>query len=160
MKARSVAERIATKYVVDEQSGCWLWTGATVAGYGVVWVNETKRAARAHRVMYELKVGPIPDGMTLDHLCRTPACINPAHMDPCTAGENASRSPDAPYHVKARATHCAQGHEFTPENTAIHHGRRSCRKCVAAGARRRRAKARAAQTTCPNASAHRRTRRN
>jgi hypothetical protein len=112
-------------------SGCWLWTSAIDDnGYPVFWVDEKHRAARAYRLSYEALVGPIPDGLTLDHLCRVKLCVNPRHLDPCTKGENAKRSPDAPYHVKARYTHCEKGHEFTAANTIIHHGRRECRICT------------------------------
>lgn len=71
---------------------CWLWTGANANGYGAIWGSERSRAKRAHRVAYELLVGPIPDGLTLDHLCRNTRCVNPKHLEPCTAAENARRA--------------------------------------------------------------------
>ena len=116
---------------------CWPWKGAKNAGYGVLWVSASIRAARAHRVAYQLEVGPVPSGMTLDHLCRNRGCVNPRHLDPCSFGENARRSPLAPYNVKAAWTHCAKGHEFTVANTSIHHGRRRCKTCATAYARSR-----------------------
>lgn len=139
---RPLATRFWEK--VQKTDSCWLWTGATIRGYGVIWENERKRAARAHRVAWELLRGPIPDGLTLDHLCRTTLCVNPDHLEPCGAGENARRSPLAPYNVKARATHCKRGHVFDGANTSRHHGRRECRACT-----RDRARQRAA--TCPKA---------
>jgi hypothetical protein len=84
----------------------------------------------AHRLAYELLVGPIPDGLTLDHLCRTRNCINPWHLEPCTLKENQLRSPV----INANKTHCRNGHEYTEENTR-HYVRkggakmRTCRKC-------------------------------
>lgn len=127
--ARPLWERFWPK--VDASGDCWLWTGAQDRGYGLVWVNERIRAARAHRVSYELLVGPIPEGMTVDHLCRVTLCVNPDHMDFCGKGQNAARSPNAPYWRKKRQTHCKRGHEFTPENTRpIRNGTgRSCREC-------------------------------
>lgn len=146
---RTLAQRFWAK--VDrpaDTTACWLWTGATDgAGYGRFWVDERRRAAAAHRVAYELLVGPITPGLTLDHLCRVKGCVNPAHLEQCTAGENARRAPSAPYHVKAAQTHCLRGHEFTPANTAIHHGRRECRACAAMRERARIARRRSEVTS-------------
>lgn len=107
---------------------CWLWTGRTSdKGYGRFWVPP--RELMAHRVAYELEVGPIPEGLTLDHLCRVRNCVNPAHLEPVTAGENVLRG-EGPTARHARQTHCKHGHEFTEENTLIEpHGARSCRAC-------------------------------
>lgn len=71
-------------------SGCWIWTGAlTTNGYGQVrWGDRT---LRAYRLVYELLVGPIPDGLQLDHLCRNRRCVNPAHLEPVTQWENWAR---------------------------------------------------------------------
>lgn len=78
---RSLRERFSEKYRIDERTGCWLWTGAVEGGgYGVIWVNETRRAGRAHRVSHELHVGPIPDGAFVCHSCDTPRCVNPDHL--------------------------------------------------------------------------------
>jgi hypothetical protein len=83
----------------------------------------------AHRVSYELFKGPIPDGLQIDHLCRTTACVNPAHLEAVTQLENARRA-------SAEITHCKNGHEYTLETTyRDRHGWRSCRVCSAAAAR-------------------------
>ncbi len=73
--------------------GCWDWQGLRVRGYGVMHctVNSRKTTIRAHRYAYELIVGPIPEGLTIDHLCRNPACVNPAHLEPVTIAENLRR---------------------------------------------------------------------
>lgn len=93
------------KYAITE-SGCWEWAAARQTnGYGSVWIGNG-RTALAHRVAYEALVGPIPDGLTIDHLCRNKACINPAHMEPVTAVENIQRA------HQAVAT-CKAGHPLT-----------------------------------------------
>lgn len=124
---------------VDKQpGGCWLWTSAKDRdGYGLFWFDKRYRSIRAHRLAYALIVGAIPYGYTLDHECRNKGCVNPAHLDPCTFGENAARSPNAPYNVKARQTHCKRGHEFTPENTRRRGNRRSCIACAKLYAKKR-----------------------
>lgn len=71
---------------------CWLWTGTIRPdGYGQVTVG--RKQQRAHRLVYELLVGPIPEGLTLDHLCRNPPCVNPDHLEPVTLKINIERSP-------------------------------------------------------------------
>lgn len=123
--------RFWEKVSPEPNTGCWLWTSALeFGGYPILWIGDGN-SARAHRYAYEQLRGPIPAGLTLDHLCRVRSCVNPAHLDPCTAGENARRSPNAPYNVRARQTHCKRGHAFDERNTAIHNGRRECRACCA-----------------------------
>ena len=108
--------------------GCWEWQRArSAAGYGVLRIKQKNHYA--HRLMYEKLVGPIPDGLTIDHLCRNRGCLNPAHLEVVTGGENTLRG-DGPTARHARQTHCVHGHEFTPENTRIsRRGNRVCRTC-------------------------------
>jgi hypothetical protein len=107
---------------------CWPWKGGTKQGYGQIMV--ARKAKRAHRVAYELTVGPIPEGLTLDHLCRNRACCNPKHLEPVTNRENVLRGV-GPSAEAARKTHCPQGHEYTPENVYQRPGKpdRSCLTC-------------------------------
>lgn len=125
---RSTHERFAAKYTVDE-SGCWLWTASTVNnGYGRFRIGGESRLA--HRVSYELHVGPIPEGLQLDHLCRVRDCVNPAHLEPVTASVNIRRgTSSAAEHAKQ--SHCIHGHLFDEANTYIWSGNnsRSCRRC-------------------------------
>ena len=103
-------------------------TSINEGGYGMFYVDG--RRFRAHRWIYEQEVGPIPDGLVLDHLCRNPACVNTAHLEAVTQAENKRRSND-PSAVNARKTHCKYGHEFTPENTTWYRNgtSRSCNEC-------------------------------
>lgn len=71
--------------------GCWEWQGLKNAkGYGELFVE--KKHLKAHRVAYELLVGPIPEGLTIDHLCRNTGCVNPEHLEPVTNQENRRRA--------------------------------------------------------------------
>lgn len=124
--------RFAAK-VEFSDTGCWLWQGAAGPnGYGGVRVNG--RQLSAHRRSYELLVGPIPDGLELDHLCRTRTCVNPDHLEPVTHQENVLRG-DAPSAHNARKTHCKKGHAFDEANTRWRTGAKAgrvCRACVRA----------------------------
>lgn len=137
-------ERITQHVIVDPVTDCWLWQGAKIRGrYGVVGVNYKKMLA--HRQSYLDFVGPIPDGMHLDHLCGNPSCVNPLHLEPVTQAENNARA-GALGRMDRRSmnTHCKHGHEYTLKNTRItKEGWRECRVCFAAKARRKAARKRA-----------------
>ncbi len=100
----TLKERFMLNVQVDEGTGCWLWTASRGrSGYGQIQIGRKSRnghnsPALAHRVSYELFVGPIPEGLQLDHLCETRACVNPDHLEPVTNQENARR-----YHAKKAA---------------------------------------------------------
>ena len=117
---------------VEKTDGCWLWRGCLSSNrYGRAYVGPKRCGYPAHRVAYELVRGPIPDGLPLDHLCRTPRCVNPDHLEPVTHRENMLRGV-SPMALKAHQTHCKHGHELTEENTIRRPSRpvsRECRAC-------------------------------
>jgi len=125
---RPLAERLWEKIDLRGSDECWLWLAAKSDGYGKISTAAPRRTLRAHRVAYELLVGPVPDGLQLDHLCRNRACCNPAHMEPVTRRENLVRGEG--FAAKcAAATHCPHGHPYDEENTYRCRKGRHCRAC-------------------------------
>ena len=106
---------------------CWLWEGTrSPNGYGSIQVGYTQLA---HRVAYELLIGPIPEGLTLDHLCRVRACVNPKHLEPVSVRENILRGVGLAA-MNVLKTHCPQGHTYDILNTYFYpDGKRACRTC-------------------------------
>ncbi len=140
--------RFDVKWTPEPNTGCWLWFGAACSrGYGCFAVTSTRnnlRVAAAHRVAYLLNVGPIAPGMTLDHLCRNPACVNPSHMEQVTIEENVAR---ANRHRQLISV-CMHGHSLGGSNLYVNpHGRRTCRACRNAS-KQRLALLRAASAEC------------
>lgn len=121
--------------VVAGPNGCWIWTGSkTDEGYGRFNVGGRNSTVGAHRWAWRQVHGEIPDGLELDHLCRTPSCVRPDHLEPVTRQENCQRS-------AVIKTHCPQGHPYTDENTVRRpEGWRHCRICRRDECRRRRRK--------------------
>lgn len=120
---RLLFERIA--YSAD----CWEFTGCRDArGYGRI--GRDGKTVLAHRAVYELLVGPIPDGLELDHLCRNPPCCNPDHLDPVTHAENVRRG-RAGY---APTDRCKYGHDLNDPANVYRHTRgmkgRKCKPCA------------------------------
>jgi hypothetical protein len=114
-------------------TGCWLWT-AHIQKHGYGCFQYDRKCCLAHRVSYTLFVGPIPEGLTIDHACRVRNCVNPAHLRPMTNAENILIGV-GPSAIHAKKTHCPQGHAYTPENTYVFEGSRSCKTCHHARAR-------------------------
>lgn len=137
----SAVDRFAEKVALTD-SGCIEWVASvTNGGYGTFHSGGPRGSVVAHRWSYEYHVGPIPDGLYLDHLCRNRLCVNPDHLEPVTQRENLMRS-DSPAALAARRTHCPQGHPYAGDNAFLDQGKRKCRTCVrrrnAEAARRRR----------------------
>lgn len=115
---------------------CWEWTAAkTSGGYGQFWVKPYRVVA--HRFSYEQLVGPIPQGLQLDHLCRNRACVNPQHLEPVTQQVNIWRGFSIATQNRLK-THCPHGHPYSVENTYIHpkNSGRICRACARERSRR------------------------
>jgi hypothetical protein len=111
---------------IDFTETCWLWIGGcNKKGYGNFKIE--KRQTKAHRVSYEWFIGPIPEGLELDHLCRVRNCVYPLDLEPVTHLENVRRGVG---NQNLNKTHCKHGHEFTEVNTYIRpEGKRNCRTC-------------------------------
>lgn len=88
-------EPLEKRYAIEDrgyETPCWIWQRTlTGKGYGMMWDPNRKRLVPAHRYFYEHFVGPIPEGLHFDHLCRVHACVNPSHGEPVTTGENQRR---------------------------------------------------------------------
>lgn len=93
------------------------------------YVDGKRKTMRAHRAAYIEFREPIPDGLTIDHLCRNTGCVNPSHMEAVTAKINVLRG-ETITGINSRKTHCLRGHEFTEANTYIaKKGSRVCKAC-------------------------------
>lgn len=115
--------------------GCWIWQGVkTYDGYGRIpfkrETDGTRYRVATHRLSYMIHVGPIPEGLVMDHLCRVPPCCNPEHLEPVTSWENTLRGTNQ-VAVNARMTHCGDGHPLAGENLYIKpkRGDRACLIC-------------------------------
>lgn len=126
-KSRPWMERFFEK-VRPRPDDCWLWTACkNKAGYGVFSCN--LKANLAHKFLYEKLVEAVPDGLELDHLCRSPACVNPEHLEPVSSQENILRGVGFAAKNKAK-THCPLGHPYEEGNIYWDRGARKCRTCT------------------------------
>lgn len=124
-----IRTRLILAVVVDPVTECWLWQKSrNDQGYGQLHFDGALRSA--HIVSYQVFVGPVPDGLTLDHTCRNTSCINPDHLEPVTMRENILRG-TCPAANQARQTHCKRGHPLFGANLYLEkNGRRRCRACM------------------------------
>lgn len=130
-------EKIERYSIPVPVTGCWLWEGGiSFKGYGAVYVPGVGTRP-AHRASYEAFVGPIPEGLHIDHLCRVRCCVNPAHLEPVTPRENVLRGV-----VGCRDVCRRGGHPMTGHNVIAEGDRRRCRACLRARERRVRARIR------------------
>lgn len=123
-----------------KDTGCWEWIGSLSNGYGAFHVPGTKsEVIRAHEFSYRFFVGPIPEGLELDHLCHNPKCVNPKHLEPVTHQENMVRGLSFNTNRgNCMKTQCVHGHEFNESNTYISKdGHRHCKVCITNRARER-----------------------
>lgn len=126
-----IPEHWLEQIAFEPNTGCWLWTGYLKRGYASAKIKGRQRFV--HRVLYEKANGPIPDGLMSDHLCRTPCCVNPGHIEPVTNSVNQLRGNNVLVrnHPNLRKTHCAKGHPFSGDNLRIESsGKRRCLICL------------------------------
>lgn len=145
----------------QDRDSCWLWRGLkNPKGYGRCRVGE-RHEVQAHRVGYILERGEIPEGKTLDHICRERGCVNPWHLEPVTNQENIRRGEWVQRSLRHKAalaigracgyrvpraqgrsrkprtplTHCKRGHELVGDNVKVQRVKgqpsRVCRQCCA-----------------------------
>jgi hypothetical protein len=120
----TIEERLWSK--VDKTGECWLWTGPLhPLGYARIQVDGER--VYVHRYSYELAKGPIPYGLTIDHLCRVRHCVKPNHLEAVTLAENLRRSPTQVTTVNARKDRCIRGHKFSGRDKR---GWRVCNQCI------------------------------
>ena len=123
---KTIAEALEVYISPEPNSGCFLWTGqCNRKGYGVI--SAERKTQAAHRASYEFYVNKIPDGLQLDHLCRTRCCVNPRHLEPVTLQENVRRGEVGRLH--RNKTHCPKGHPYDKDNTGKSNGERYCKEC-------------------------------
>lgn len=125
----NLPDKFTDKFTINDE-GCWIWNAWTNKyGYGRFHFDGTKQYV--HRIAYKVLIGPIPDGLVLDHLCRVRNCCNPQHLEPVTNAENSQRG----INYNRDKTHCPQGHEYSVENTYTYirktgNVNRKCRTCM------------------------------
>lgn len=121
--------RIENKINKQGPNGCWLWMG-TIGNLGYGKTEIKGKTCLVHRVVYQHLVGPIPDGLQLDHLCRTRSCVNPKHLEAVTCKTNIQRGNTGKDNQHKGKTHCKHGHLFDEANTRINSkGFRFCIEC-------------------------------
>jgi hypothetical protein len=121
--------------LTDRSGECWLWLGRkNPKGYGQMAIDKRQRSV--HRVSYETFVGPIPEGLEIDHLCRVRHCVNPAHLEPVTSRENKRRAAAATGLVAGKriggmqvGDTCDNGHLVSGDNVAMRRGLVCCLTC-------------------------------
>jgi hypothetical protein len=134
-RAKAPEARFWAKVDKNAASGCWIWTGAIAdTGYGIFNFGASG-TSNTHRISYRWLVGPIPDGMHLDHLCRVRACCNPAHLEPVAPVENSRRGKMIGYDHPNAPTTCGRGHDWAVWPPYLAHRAdgtvtRRCRPCA------------------------------
>ena len=129
--SRPLMERFWEK--IEKTERCWNWKGHKNDGYGRIGSGgHSGKQLSAHRLAYEILIGPIPEGLQVDHLCRNRACVNPHHMELVTIKENIMRGM-APAAQNKRKTFCIRGHPLNSDNLVegvlLRTGKRKCKIC-------------------------------
>ena len=138
----SDADRFWSKVDAGAEDSCWHWTGSRhERGYGLFRVGSrtdgSARLVRAHRLAYELTIGPIPDGLVIDHVCMNPPCVNPTHLEAVTQAENMRR-------FAAKRSACQNGHPWTDDSFVVTgQGHRTCAVCLSSSRARAKERRRA-----------------
>jgi len=125
-----------------EIGDCWTYTGKSRRGRGYNYggIKHEGKTYAAHRLVWTLLVGPIPDGLVMDHLCKNTPCCNPDHLEPVTQAENIRRGATGKHQTRPNLdkTHCPHGHPYSGDNRRFNpSGSRRCRTCSNAEARAR-----------------------
>jgi len=136
LRPRPAIDRVLDK-VVAGPNNCIVYVGGlNPHGYGSVVVGSradgSRRKAQVHRVVYEALVGPIPEGLELDHVCSRRNCVSPQHLEPVTRAENVRRSAERGRmgETNRSKTRCPAGHPYDDQNTYERPaGGRNCREC-------------------------------
>lgn len=120
-------QRFLNKITIDENDH-WIWHGSKTGTYGQYGgFRYEGKLQQSHRAIWKMRIGPIPDGMTIDHECKVTLCQNTDHMKLVTRGENSNLG-DGPTGLNSRKTECAHGHG--PYDYVSPKGFRSCRYCA------------------------------
>lgn len=130
---------------LEKTSTCWIWKGAIWGHHGPQYGRISYRGAwvQAHRFSYELLVGPIPKGLTIDHVCKNTLCVNPLHLRPLSLADNIRRGVGTgTENWNGRKTQCPRGHPYSGENLYIGKSpdgyiRRFCKTCQKEYAKRK-----------------------
>lgn len=124
---QKLPQRIQKKIRIDPD-GCWRWLGIRHQGYGWTRAPHSGPMSNAHRVVYEMVFGTLPQGLHVDHLCRVKECVNPDHLEAVSPRVNILRGEGIPA-KNARKTHCLRGHPLSGANLYVYKGGRWCREC-------------------------------
>ena len=132
MSAPLPLSALLAKASPEPNTGCWLWADRSDNGRGYGRLKRHAKRYQAHRLFYELLVGPIPDGHELDHKCRVTFCVNPDHMEPVLHRVNVQRGVTGAVNTRRQRskTHCPFGHAYEGYNLIVRKsGARGCREC-------------------------------
>jgi hypothetical protein len=141
-EAMNRIDNFVKRVEIDHESGCWNWMGSkngnTEYGKFSYRVGGQTFHPTAHRFCWETFVGPIPEGLEIDHLCGNKLCVNPDHLEPVTHAENCRRRNTSKHigEFHRAKTHCPHGHPYSGENLYVNpQGKRECRICKRARTR-------------------------